>query len=324
MKKINKVCGALLLLSLSGQGMLVSAQEDEKVVPFAFGNMDHWVVREIQESGIIGGNTKRLYELGPTDTIKGSEAYTNKGGSPWANSNVMAKVTGVVKTNTSVFPERRGDGWCARLETRMESVKVLGLVDIEVVAAGSVFLGTVLEPIKGTKNPQAMLNSGVVFKQRPSAIRFDYKVKLAPEKNRVRSTGFSRKSAIAGQDSIAAILFLQKRWEDKDGNIFAKRVGTMVQRYTESTPDWINDATYPVLYGDISKDPQYKPYMQIQVEERYALNSKGKNVPVKEVGWAEEGEEPTHMVLQFTSSHGGAYIGSPGNTMWIDNVKLVY
>lgn len=112
----------------------------------------------------------------------------------------MAKVAGVVKTNTSVFPERRDDGWCARLETRMESVKVFGLVDIEVVAAGSVFLGTVHEPIKGTKNPQAMLNSGVAFTKKPKALRFDYKVKLAPEKNRVRSTGFSRKTTVAGQD----------------------------------------------------------------------------------------------------------------------------
>lgn len=89
-------------------------------MPFSFGDMDHWVVREIHESGIIGGNTKHLYELGPTDTIIGNTAYTNRGGSPWANSNVMAKVAGVVKTNTSVFPERRDDGWCARLETRMK------------------------------------------------------------------------------------------------------------------------------------------------------------------------------------------------------------
>ena len=121
----------------------------------------------------------------------------------------------------------------------MESVKVLGIVDIEVVAAGSVFLGTVHEPIKGTKNPQAMLNSGVAFTKKPKALRFDYKVKLAPEKNRIRSTGFSRKSMVAGQDSIAAILLLQKRWEDKDGNIYAKRVGTIVQRYTESSNSWI-------------------------------------------------------------------------------------
>lgn len=47
----------------------------------------------------------------------------------------MAKVAGVVKTNTSVFPEKRGDGMCARMETRYESVKVFGLVDIEVIAA---------------------------------------------------------------------------------------------------------------------------------------------------------------------------------------------
>ena len=53
------------------------------------------------------------------------------------------------------------------------------MVDIEVVAAGSVFLGTVHEPIKGTKNPQAMLNSGVAFTKKPKALRFDYKVKLS-------------------------------------------------------------------------------------------------------------------------------------------------
>lgn len=210
------------------------------------------------------------------------------------------------------------------METRYESVKVFGLVDIEVIAAGSVFLGAVHEPIKGTKNPQAMLQSGVPFTKRPKALRFDYKVKAAPEKNRVRSTGFSRKTMVAGQDSLAVILLLQKRWEDKEGNVYSKRVGTMVRRYTESTPDWVNGATCPILYGNITSRPEYESYMRIQVEERYTLNSKGKSVPIQEVGWAEPGDTPTHMVLQFTSSHGGAYIGSPGNTLWIDNVELIY
>ena len=123
---------------------------------------------------------------------------------------------------------------------------------------------------------------------------------------------------------LAIIYEKQKRWEDAEGNVYSKRVGTMVQRYTESTPDWVNDATYPILYGNITSKPEYKPYMRIQVEERYTLNSKGKSVPIQEVGWAEPGEAPTHMVLQFTSSHGGAYIGSPGNTFWIDNVELIY
>lgn len=312
-------CMPLSVVLADGDGVT-----SENVVPFAYGDMDNWIVREIHESGIIGGNTKWLYELGPSDTIVGNTAFRNMGGSPWATSNVMAKVAGVVKTNTSVFPEKRGDGMCARMETRYESVKVFGLVDIEVIAAGSVFLGTVHEPIKGTKNPQAMLQSGVPFSKKPKALRFDYKVKAAPEKNRVRSTGFSRKSTVAGQDSLAVILLLQKRWEDAEGNVYSKRVGTMVQRYTESTPNWVNDATYPILYGNITSKPEYKPYMRIQVEERYTLNSKGKSVPIQEVGWAEPGEAPTHMVLQFTSSHGGAYIGSPGNTFWIDNVELIY
>ena len=312
-------CMPLSVVLADGDGVT-----SENVVPFAYGDMDNWIVREIHESGIIGGNTKWLYELGPSDTIVGNTAFRNMGGSPWATSNVMAKVAGVVKTNTSVFPEKRGDGMCARMETRYESVKVFGLVDIEVIAAGSVFLGTVHEPIKGTKNPQAMLQSGVPFSKKPKALRFDYKVKAAPEKNRVRSTGFSRKSTVAGQDSLAVILLLQKRWEDEEGNVYSKRVGTMVQRYTESTPDWVNDATYPILYGNITSKPEYKPYMRIQVEERYTLNSKGKSVPIQEVGWAEPGEAPTHMVLQFTSSHGGAYIGSPGNTFWIDNVELIF
>lgn len=66
-----------LLGIVNCQLSIVSSQEH--VVPFSFGDMDHWVVREIHESGIIGGNTKHLYELGPTDTIIGNTAYTNRG-----------------------------------------------------------------------------------------------------------------------------------------------------------------------------------------------------------------------------------------------------
>lgn len=310
-----------LLLGIVDCGMV---QGQTQSIPFAYGNMDEWLVREVHESSIIGGNRKLLYELAPRDTIVSNNAYHNRGGSPWGTSNVLAKVAGIVKTNTSVFPERRGNGWCARMETRFENVRVMGLVNIEVIAAGSVFLGSVHEPIKGTKNPQAMLGSGVPFIKRPKAVCFDYKVKIMPDKHRVRSTGFSRRSSVDGQDEANVVLLLQKRWEDKNGNIYAKRVGTMVKRYTETKSDWQNKTIYPILYGNISAHPQYKPYMRIQDEERYTLNSKGKSVPIKEIGWAAENDAPTHLILQFISSHGGAYIGSPGNTFWIDNVELVY
>ncbi len=54
-----------------------------------------------------------------------------------------------------------------------------------------------------------------------------------------------------------------------------------------------------------------------------ARNHKGKLVPIIEEGWDGEAT-PTHIIIFFNSSHGGAYVGSPGNTMWVDNVKLEY
>ena len=64
--------------------------------------------------------------------------------------------------------------------------------------------------------------------------------------------------------------------------------------------------------------------MALDKNDHFTINSKGKSVRVKEVGWAAPNEAPTHLILQFASSHGGAYIGTPGNSLWVDNVKLVY
>lgn len=320
---IRNACRHLMATGFAALCSTVAVAQ-HKVELLPFGDMDQWVNREIKESGIIGGNTKNVYAVGPAQTITGAKVYTNLGGSPWATSNVMAKVAGVVKTNTSVFPEKRGDGYCAQLDTRMESVKVFGLVDITVLAAGSMFLGAVHEPIKGTKNPNKMLQMGVPFTKRPVALQFDYKVKMSDRENRIRATGFSKITDVAGKDFPAAVLLLQKRWEDAEGNVFAKRIGTMVMRYYNST-DWHNNATYEILYGDITGNPAYKPHMmRLGFEERYTLNSKGESVLIHEVAWGEPDDEPTHIILQFASSHGGAYIGSPGNSFWVDNVKLVY
>lgn len=302
--------------------IVLNAQNKTELLPF--GDMNQWVDRQVKESGIIGGNTKNVYAIGPNSTIKGDQPYKNMGGSPWATSNVMAKVAGITKTNTSVFPEKRGDGYCARLDTRMESVKVLGVVNITVLAAGSVFTGSVHEPIKSTKNPQKILQTGIPFTKKPVALQVDYKVKMSDRENRIRATGFSKIEDIQGKDYPAAILLLQKRWEDAKGNVYAKRIGTMVTYFYHST-DWKNNATFEVMYGDITGRPEYKAHMmRLQATENYTVNSKGESVPIREVAWGDEDDLPTHLYLQFTSSHGGAYIGSPGNTLWIDNVKMVY
>ena len=135
MKRINHLLALAALLGCAS----LHAQEREELLPF--GDMNQWIKREIKESSIIGGAQKEIYAVGPTQTIKGEIPYKPTGGSPWATSNVMAKVVGIVKTNSSVFPERRDGGYCARLDTHMEGVKVFGVVDITVLAAGSLFLG---------------------------------------------------------------------------------------------------------------------------------------------------------------------------------------
>lgn len=305
-------------------GMASAQTEGGREEPIKYGDMEHWVTRKIHESAIIGGSTKTLYEIGPTQTIEGNKPYTNLGGSPWGTSNVLAKVAGIVKTNNSVYKDTRGSGHCVKMTTHIERVKVLGLVNISVLAAGSVFLGDMREPITGTKDGPKALNWGVKFNKRPKALRYDYKVQTAGGGNRIKMTGFSAKGTVPGKDYAITVFFLQKRTEDAGGNITAKRVGTMVVKYGTSTGRWIDNATYEILYGDIRNNPKYDAATMGLCSTDYARNSKGKSVPVKETGWASAEETPTHMLLQFSSSHGGAYVGSPGNTFWIDNVRLVY
>lgn len=315
-----KKCLFMLLFVLSATH--VSAQREL----FKYGTLDQWIVRNIKESGIIGGGTKTLYEIGPSAVWNENKAYTNQGGSPWGTSNVMAKVAGITKTNTSVYREKRGNGYCACLKTHIEKCVVLGIVNIKVLAAGSIWLGEALEPVTGTSNPMSKLSAGIPFNKRPKAITFDYKVKLSGEPNRIRETGFSRVTTVKGMDMPDVICLLQKRWEDKDGNIYAKRVGTLVHRFNKNTSDWVNGAEFEILYGDITKQKGYQSYMGLLKgdDTKYCKNSKGENVPIKEIGWADADEQPTHIVLQFDSSYGGAYVGSVGNTLWIDNVGVVY
>ena len=129
--KFKRLILAMALCSTITMG----AQGAGKFVPFKYGNMDQWVTRSIKESGIIGGNQKTLYEVGPNMSLSGNNPYTNKGGSPWGTSNVLAHVSGIYKTNCSVYRDTHaGHGHCAKLVTHIEKVKVLGLINIKVLA----------------------------------------------------------------------------------------------------------------------------------------------------------------------------------------------
>lgn len=291
--------------------------------PIKFGDFSQWVTRDITESKVLGGKQKTIYAIGPTAHITGNKAYTNTGGSPWATSNVYAKVSGVVKGSNTVSPCDVNGNRVAKMEAKMEHVKVLGLINMDVMVAGSIFLGRVFEPITSTKSPYSKMEMGIPYTKRPKALVFDYMVDMPESDTRTKSTGFSSKKTLPGRDHAEVYVLLQKRWEDANGKLYAQRVGTGRERFSKSTP-WTKGHQLPIHYGDITKEQFYQPWMGLLNGERayYARNSKGKLVPVEEVGWAPADATPTHVLVMASSSCGEAFIGSEGLTLYVDNMAF--
>lgn len=302
---------------------IASAQNVERL---KYGDFSHWVTRNIKESAVIGGKEKTLYEIGPTTTVTGNKPYKNLGGSPWGTSNVYAKVSGVTKTSNAVYPHERSTGnKCAKLCTQMETVKVLGLINMNVMVAGSMFLGEMIEPITSTKNPYAKMEMGVPFKKRPSTLVFDYKVDMPNVDYRIKSTGFGSKKKLPGRDQAVVFVYLQRRWEDSEGNIHSKRVGTGGKTFSSGT-QWVNGFKLPIIYGDMNKAGVVPEYLKLREKDNcyYARNSKGKMMPVVEEGWDSPDATPTHAVVMFSAGNGDPYVGTEGLTLYIDNVGFSY
>lgn len=318
-----------ILLSLSLMALFsvcVKAQDDIVGMINDYGTFDRWSVREVKESGIIGGNVEYLYEFfGDRDTtVTNKQPYEAPDGYIWRTNNVLAIVAGVVKTNNTVYPEERGEGYCARIETHIEEVKALGIVNMDVVCQGALLVGALPEPIKDTKSPMAKVLYGVPFSGCPKALKLDYKAEVGNEV--IRGTGFSKLKAMGYPDYPEITVVLQKRWEDENGHVHALRVGTGIERITEDVTDWVNGHEVTVHYGDITEEPFYQEYMGLKTDPEtayHALNSKGRNVVVEEDGWAEPGTEPNYMMVHFIASCGKAFFGGVGNTLWVDNVELV-
>ena len=305
---------------------LLHAQTDVVGRINEYGKFDKWCIREVKESAIIGGQTKYLYEFyGDMDTtVTGKTPYASPKDYLWRTNNVLAVVAGVVKTNNTVYPEPRNGGYCARIETHIEEVKALGIVNMDVVCQGAFMVGALPEPIRDTKSPMAKVLYGLPFTGMPKALKFDYKADVGH--TAVRGTGFSKLKVLDYPDSAEVTFMLQKRWEDADGRIHAVRVATGIERFHESTSDWINGHEVELRYGNITSDPAYESYMGLKTDPEtayHALNSRGENVVVEEDGWAEPGTEPNYMILHFISSCGKAFYGGVGNTLWIDNVEIV-
>ena len=305
---------AFLLCSI-----LTMAQEKIEFLPY--GNMDSWAVRYIKESSLIGGQTRELYMIGKVDTVRENKPYAVKGGSPWGTSNAYAKVMGIETAAVNVTPEKRGNGYCCKLETKLTVVKALG-IDTKAVATGSLFTGKLSDPMtmEGTKNPAKAINMGMKFTKRPKALMLDIKSQISQSGELKQANASTKVKTLQGNDEGEIILFLQHRWEDEDGRIFAYRVGT-ASEHISKTMDWQNNHRLEVRYGDIST--QAKPWEKLTKERFMARNSKGKMVYIEEVGYKAD-VEPTHLIMQVSAGSVAPFVGCPGNTLWVDNIRLVY
>lgn len=315
---MKKTILIILLLSL-----ILPSAGALRLEPIKYADMENWVTRNITESKIIGGKGKTIYEIAPKATIDGNKPYRNAGGSPWATSNAYAKVCGVVKGSTTVSPAERGGSTVAKCEAKMENVKALGIVNMDVMVAGSIFLGQLFEPVTSTTGAFGKMEMGIPYTKRPKALVYDFEVEMPKDNTRTKSTGFSRQKTLQGRDNAEVYVLLQRRWEDENGNIYARRVGTGRERYDKSIP-WTRRHVLPIHYGDITKQPFYKSWMGLLDGDKayYARNSKGKLVPVHEVGWDDPDATPTHVLMMASSSCGEPFIGTEGLTLYIDNIAF--
>lgn len=300
----------------------------ERIEPIPFGDMEQWAVRYIKESKLLGGQTKTLYCLAPTDTIRENAPYIfGQDGNPWSTSNAYANVVGIEKAAGTMTPEPREDGgMCCRLDVDMLGVRVMGMIDIQVLVSGTLFTGRNLEPITTAADPYQNIDFGVPFTGRPSALMFDYKCVVEQESWYWYAKGGAKPKKREFEngeiDEAEAYIYLQHRWEDEKGKIHSIRVGTGYERFSTSQETWVNAHRVPIHYGDITGEEWYKDYMGFKGIER-AMNSRGKVTLIQEEGW-DATLEPTHMVIVLTSGKLEAFEGHEGNTLWVDNVCLVY
>ena len=288
------ICLILILLLIS-----IGVHSQERVELLPFGDFEHWTEHQIRESRLIGGQTKTLYNFG----------------GPWSSSNAHAKALGVDKVSVSVMPEKRGKGYCCRMESTLEEVSAIG-IDFKALATGSIYTGKMIDVVgmHQSSDPNSAIDMGVPFTKKPSALLLDYKA-LIQNKQAVYAPASTKVKEVCGRDKGQITLILQHRWEE-NGHIYAYRVGTALKNIDQTT-DWMNDYRLPIVYGNAEQEC-------IALSNNHkAYNSKGHMVSIEEVAFRGE-MEPTHIIIMVSAGSMAPFTGCPGNVVWCDNIRLVY
>ena len=127
-----------------------------------------------------------------------------------------------------------------------------------------------------------------------------------------------------GRDEAVVFVMLQRRWEDAQGGLHAKRIATGGEKFKRGTA-WQSGHRVPLVYGDVSKNHSLS-WLPLRNGDNsyYAHNSKGKLVRIQEDGWDSADATPTHIIVMFSAGNGEPYVGTEGLTLYVDNVGFAF
>ena len=312
MKKTVLSAFVILLYSLG-----VGYAQEPRREKLQFGDFEHWHTRVVKESRIVGGDSVKVYYIGP-DGVSVKEGDLGLK-TPWASSNVYAEIMGVTKTNVNVFPVQGPTGKCVQINTSLMSFKAMGM-KVNVVTAGAIYTGHIDEPVKDMDDAYEKIDMGIPFTGKPDYLVFDYKATVQNLGTITVAKSFKIRQK-EGKDAAKVFILLQKRWEE-NGKVYAKRVGTG-ELIVNKTTDWVKNHKLKINYGQPQNENVYSEICRLN-SIFHTDNAKGKRVPIQEVGWSGADENPTHVIIYITSGSCGVYEGEVGNSLTVDNVQFEY
>lgn len=287
----------------------------------AYSDMSKWTIAKEEDGTVI--STGGTYAYFPGE----EGAY-----SPWQHAARANKINGFF----SVTPQPSFENSeFARMETK--AYPAGNLVNSGVVA-GALFTGkfcfdTRHLPVVGSDpNPRKLINLGVRFPYRPTAVRF--KIRYTPgevmKDGRGKTIYPDDAEGRPSKDSCDIYFLLQNR--DSDPTTFY-RVGTAWLRIGEQVgaEGW-ETMTIPFIYGEPSEAVlSEKPYMRIGGVRgevnfyRFTFNGTSYDKELMRDVYATSAMEPDHIIGLFSASaYGDMFWAAPGSTLDIKDVELVY
>lgn len=190
-------------------------------------------------------------------------------------------------------PAEHNRGYAAKMTTNEQNTLIFG----KLIAAGSIYTGCFKFDVGALNDPRSMTHFGIPHTVRIQSIEFDAKYEPGPQLKQAVKSGSKysiedREGVDVGQAFVEII-----RWT---GN------GTF--EYHGRPADGVEVLGRGEILFD-GKETKYRNWAHY-------------NIPIV---YTNQTDIPTHIVIVFSSSKSGdIFLGAPGSTMEVDDVKLIY